>query len=49
MDFITKLPKSKEPIIGVSYNAILVVVYKLIKYIYILPYKEARLAEQLVK
>ena len=40
MDFIVKLPKSEDYIIGVLYNSILVVVNKLIKYLYLILYKE---------
>ena len=40
MDFITKLLKSKDLIIIEVYNAIIVIVDRLIKYIIILPFKE---------
>ena len=45
MDFITKLLKSKNLIIIEVYNAIIVIVDKLIKYIIILPFKEKYNAE----
>ncbi|TQV89904.1 retrotransposon nucleocapsid protein [Cordyceps javanica] len=41
MDFIVKLPKSKEPMTGVSYDSILVIVDKLTKYAYYIPYMES--------
>ena len=47
LDFIVKLPKSKEPLTGVEYDSILVVVEYLTKYTYLLPYKEAAKAEDL--
>jgi hypothetical protein len=40
MDFITKLPLSKDPTIGVKYNSILIVVDRLTKWVYFIPYKE---------
>jgi hypothetical protein len=46
-DFIVKLPLSKEPMTGVVYNSILVIVDRLTKYAYFLPYKEASTAEEL--
>ena len=47
LDFIVKLPKSKEPITKVVYNLILVIMDRLIKYGYFIPYKEALSAEDL--
>lgn len=41
MDFIVKLPKSKEPMTGVAYDSILVIVDKLTKYAYYIPYMES--------
>lgn len=41
MDFIVKLPKSKEPMTGVFYDSILVIVDKLTKYAYYIPYMES--------
>lgn len=46
MDFIVKLPKSKDPATGVVYDSILVVVDRLTKYAYFLPFREATGAEQ---
>ena len=40
MDFITKLLKSKDLIIVEVYDAIIVIIDRLIKYIIILPFKE---------
>jgi hypothetical protein len=47
MDFITKLLLSKELTTGVKYNSILIVVDRLTKWVYFIPYKETWLAEQL--
>ena len=47
MDFITKLLKSKDPITGIFYNLIIVVIDKLTKYIYFIFFKEIFDAEQL--
>ena len=46
-DFIVKLPPSKDPIIGVVYNSILVIVERLTKYMICIPYKESSTAEEL--
>jgi hypothetical protein len=40
MDFITKLLLSKDLAIGVKYNSILIVVDRLTKWVYFIPYKE---------
>ena len=48
LDFITKLPTSKEPLTGTTYDSILVIVNTLIKYAYLELYKEASTAEDLV-
>ena len=45
MDFITKLLKSKDLIITEVYNAIMVIVNRLTKYVIILPFKEKYNAE----
>ena len=45
MDFITKLLKSKDLIIIEVYDAIIVIVDRLIKYVIILPFKEKYNAE----
>ena len=48
LNFIIKLPKSKEPLTGVFYNSILVIIDRLTKYIYLVSYLEASNAEDLV-
>ena len=48
LDFITKLLLSKEPLIGIVYNSILVIVDSLTKFIYLEPYKEVSTIEDLV-
>ena len=45
MDFIIKLLKSKDLIIVEVYDAIIVIIDRLIKYIIILPFKEKYNAE----
>ena len=47
LDFIVKLPKSKEPLTGVEFDTILVINDILTKYAYFIPYKEASTAEEL--
>ena len=47
MDFITKLPKSKDPTTTEVYDAIMVIVDRLTKYAIMLPFKEKYNAEQL--
>ncbi|OAA46534.1 pol protein [Beauveria brongniartii RCEF 3172] len=47
MDFIVKLPKSKEPMTGAIYDSILVIVDKLTKYAYYIPYMESSDAKDL--
>jgi hypothetical protein len=47
LDFITDLPKSKEPVSGRQYDAILVIVDRLTKYSYFLPYLKTGTAEDL--
>ena len=47
LDFITKLPTSKKPLTGTTYDSILVIMDTLIKYAYLEPYKEASTAEDL--
>jgi transposase InsO family protein len=47
MDFITKLPLSKDPATGVKYDSILTVVDRLTKWSYFIPWKETWSAEQL--
>ena len=47
IDFITRLLPSIEVYIGVSYDTILVIVDRLTKYTYFIPYKAILIAEQL--
>ncbi len=47
MDFIVKLPKLKDLVLGVQHNSILVIVDRLTKYLYFIPYSESINAEQL--
>ena len=47
MDFITKLPKSKDPVTGITYNLIMVIVDRFTKYLIAVPFKETHTAEQL--
>jgi hypothetical protein len=47
LDFITKLPESKEPMTKTSFDSILVVTDQLTKYNYFIPYKESSSAEDL--
>ena len=47
MDFITKLPKSKDPVTGITYDAIMVIVDRFTKYLITVPFKETHTAEQL--
>ena len=47
MDFITKLPKSKDPVIRITYDAIMVIVDQFTKYLIMVPFKETHTAEQL--
>jgi hypothetical protein len=46
-DLIVKLPPSTEPVSEAVYDSILVIVDRLTKYAYFLPYKESHSAEQL--
>jgi transposase InsO family protein len=46
-DHIVKLPKSREPMTGVEYDSVLVVIDRLTKYGHFIPYKEASSAEDL--
>ncbi|KAF4333578.1 reverse transcriptase domain protein [Fusarium beomiforme] len=47
MDFITKLPLSKEPSTGIFYDSIMVIVDRFTKFPYYLPYIEATDAEEM--
>jgi hypothetical protein len=48
LDFIVKLPLSKEVLTGVIYDSILVVTDRLIKYAYFISYKEGSTVEELI-
>ena len=47
IDFITKLPKSKDLIRGITYNSIIVIVDRFTKYLIVVLFKETHTAEQL--
>ena len=47
MDFIVKLPISKEPMTGVEYDFILVIIKRLTRYRMFISYIEASIAEDL--
>lgn len=47
MDFVVKLPPSKEPLTSTIHDSIWVVVDKLTKYAYFIPYKESSNAEEM--
>ena len=47
MDFIVKLPPSKEPLTKTTYDSILTINDTLTKYVYLIPYKEASNAKEL--
>ena len=47
LDFITDLPQSEEPVTKVKYDSILVIVDRLTKYAYYLPYLKSANAEDL--
>ena len=47
MDFVVKLLKSKDPVTGDTFNSIIVIINKLIKYTIIIPYKETYKVYQL--
>jgi hypothetical protein len=47
LDFVIKLLLSRDPIIGIEYDSILVVTDRLTKYTYIILYLEASMAENL--
>jgi len=47
MDFVIKLLKSKDPVIGDIFNLIIVIIDKLTKYIILIPYKETYKVYQL--
>ena len=47
IDFITKLPKSKDPVTGITYNLIMVIVDRFTKYLIVVLFKKTHTAEQL--
>jgi hypothetical protein len=47
LDFIIKLLPSVKPITGVVFDSILVIIDRLTKYEYFIPYKESLSAEEL--
>jgi hypothetical protein len=47
LDFVVKLLLLQDPITGIEYDSILVVINRLIKYIYIILYLKASTAEDL--
>jgi hypothetical protein len=47
LDFVVKLLLSRDPIIGIEYDFILVITDRLTKYIYIILYLKASIAEDL--
>jgi len=47
LNFIVKLSKSKKRVIETTYDSILIITDRLIKYEYFLPYKKATFAEDL--
>ena len=48
LDFVIKLPLSKEPIIKTEFDSILIIVNRLIKWGTFIPYKKLSTAENLV-
>ena len=47
MDFITKLPLLKEPLTGIFYDSIIVIVNQLTKFLYYILYREVIDAKEL--
>jgi hypothetical protein len=47
LDFVTKLPPSRELITGVIYDSIIIVINRLTKYAYFIPYFKNFSAEDL--
>ena len=47
IDFITKLPKSKDPVTGITYDLIMVIVDRFTKYLIAVLFKKTHTAEQL--
>jgi hypothetical protein len=48
MNFVVKLPTSVDPVTGVKYNDILIIVDRLIKYTIIIPVQKDIIAEKFV-
>ena len=48
MNFIVKLPPSKDPAWGVRFNSILMIVDQLMKYMMFIPFRESATAPVLV-
>jgi hypothetical protein len=48
LNFIVKLPPSKEIFTGITYDLILVITDRLIKYVYFISYKKGLMIEKLV-
>jgi hypothetical protein len=48
LNFVTKLPPFKKLITGIIYNSIMVVINRLTKYAYFIPYFKNSLTEDLV-
>jgi hypothetical protein len=46
MDFITKLPKSQDPLTGTEYDSIMVIIEQATRWTYFLPYLESSGADQ---
>ena len=46
IDFITKLPKSKDPVTGITYDLIMVIVDRFTKYLIVVLFKETHTAKQ---
>ena len=47
IDFITKLPKSTDPVTGIIYNSIIVIVDRFMKYLIVVLFKKTYTVEQL--
>ena len=47
IDFIIKLPKSKDPVTAITYNSIMVIVDRFTKYLIVVLFKKTHTAEQL--
>jgi hypothetical protein len=45
LDFVIKLPISKDPTTGLMYDSILMITERLTKYVYFIPFKEASTAK----